>query len=300
MRPDEWLFPVDDDRAITAEEAALAQDIDPEVALISDYLIGDLDPVSRAEVERRLAEDLEFRTRVAPIMVAWKRWPKVSEIQIPEAEMAASWQRFLVRAAQEDDETQEDSEPRAQRTADDPHRQRTQHELHRRRTQVGRLQWLVTASLLGLAASLTYIVVNRQLPVVPPPETHIVVAPTVEAQNVFLRYGGQVNLGPASRLSWADAPDGNDIHTLYLDGSASFILPHLASGQYVVITRSAIITVTGTRFTVDMDDTNATHVKVIEGEVLLSPRGKGIFEGLFLGPNERAAVVRGQQPRREP
>jgi hypothetical protein len=46
--------------------------VDPDIDLISLYLAKELDPLQRAAVKERLASDLDFYVKVAPIVKAWR------------------------------------------------------------------------------------------------------------------------------------------------------------------------------------------------------------------------------------
>ncbi|MBK8057882.1 MAG: hypothetical protein IPK33_08390 [Gemmatimonadetes bacterium] len=99
MRADEWLVPAGEGRNLTRDEMREALSADPEVTLISDFLAGELSPDEALAVEARLRDDEAFRRHVTPVIEAWKAWPSSRDVAVPEHEMAASWQRFLAKAA---------------------------------------------------------------------------------------------------------------------------------------------------------------------------------------------------------
>jgi hypothetical protein len=71
---------------------------DPELGLITDYLMGELPPERVAEVKRRLEEDDAFRELAAPLVLAWSVPPRWKRQPMPRAELVRSWDEFTKRA----------------------------------------------------------------------------------------------------------------------------------------------------------------------------------------------------------
>jgi anti-sigma-K factor RskA len=94
MRPDEMLIPVGEARELTPAEMAETQHEDPEVTLITEYLLGELTGDAREAVARRLEEDSAFRGRVGMIVAAWEHWPGPQDFALPAHEVHASWERW--------------------------------------------------------------------------------------------------------------------------------------------------------------------------------------------------------------
>jgi len=70
----------------------------PDLLLITDYLIGELDPAQVAAVQLRLKEDEAFREYVAPILLAWSVPPRHVRNPMPQVELAKHWDDFTRRA----------------------------------------------------------------------------------------------------------------------------------------------------------------------------------------------------------
>ncbi|MFN8670249.1 MAG: FecR family protein [Gemmatimonadaceae bacterium] len=287
MRVDEWLVPAGEPRELTSAEIEEALAADPEVTLISDYLARALTPEQAAEVERRLQDDAGFRSRVAPIIEAWKAWPTVAEMTIPEEQLAESWQRFLAKAAWRGDARRSGAAGHDAGRGDD-------------RSTLRRLRrWQLAAGLLlmvGLPLSIggTLWVQARRLPLT----VHMEESSARDFKIVRLEGRGWVTLTPESRLTWKDGTGANGERELYLDGSATFRLEHVTSGQYVVVTPSARIHVTGTEFEVRVEDPATTRVSVRSGTVVLAPRGPRVGAYLELRVGETGEVTWDDIPRR--
>ncbi len=291
MRVDEWLIPAGEPRELTPAEVEAALAEDPELVLISDYLARGLTAEQTAEVERRLEEDAAFRTRAEPIIAAWNAWPTVAEVSIPKEEMAASWQRFLAKAAWRDSSSR-DSSSRSGAPATDGVHAGDPAALRRLR------RWQLAAGLLllvGVPLSIggSYWMATRRAA----PRVHLEEASAREMKMVRLEGAGWVTLDPGARLTWEEGAGKDGTRTLYLDGSGRFRLEHVASGQYVVTTPSARIVVTGTEFDVSADDPSTTRVRVESGVVMLTSRGARAGRMLELRAGERGEATWNEIPR---
>jgi hypothetical protein len=70
----------------------------PDLLLITDYLIGELDPAQVAAVKLRLKEDDAFREYCAPILLAWSVPPRHVRNPMPRVELEKHWDDFTKRA----------------------------------------------------------------------------------------------------------------------------------------------------------------------------------------------------------
>jgi hypothetical protein len=71
---------------------------DARIELITDYLMGSLDPAQVEAVKLRLETDAEFRDYCAPIILAWSVPPKHEREPMSRAELARHWNNFTKRA----------------------------------------------------------------------------------------------------------------------------------------------------------------------------------------------------------
>jgi len=287
MRADEWLVPAGEGRNLTRDEMREALSADPEVTLISDFLAGELSPDEALAVEARLRDDEAFRRHVTPVIEAWKAWPSSRDVAVPEHEMAASWQRFLAKAAWKEKAAEAAS---VQRPADPPRDARAPYRVRR---------WQLAAALLvivgfPLSGWMGVRIANR----LEGPRVRVAEASGREWESIRLGSDSWVSLPPGSRLEWKDEADGYGIRELILDGSARFRLQPLPTGQYVVVTPSARITVTGTEFEVDVRDPSTTRVHVTHGRVRLESRGARTGIGIELTVGESGEAFWGEPPRR--
>ncbi len=110
---------------------------------------------------------------------------------------------------------------------------------------------------------------------------------TKTGQQATLRFsdGTQVLLNSASRLRYADYPDGS--RQFYLNGEAYFEVVHSDFRPLIVRTAHAVIRDVGTKFDVkSWRDDGQTQVTVAEGEVIVHPDNRP--------QNDTAIVVHGQ------
>lgn len=290
MRADELVVPAGDGRQLTPAEIDDALAADPEVTLISDYLAGALGAEAAAGVERRLRDDAGFRARVAPIVEAWEGWPGPEAFIESEGELAASWERFLMTAAR-------------RRTGDDATREVTRargNEGDGNRRAVRRLRrWqLAAALLLAVGLPLASWVGATVWPRLTAPALMVDEAPAREWKTVIVGERSWVSLAPGGRLTWRSQPGETGVRELWVDGDAHFRLATLTGGQYVVLTPSARVLVTGTEFNVEMVDPSTTVVTVTHGTVIVESRGPTRHDPLQLAVGAQAQVTWGVAPRR--
>ena len=80
-----------------SQEAIIEREGNPESALISDYIVGEMSAERAAEVARRLEEDAEFREIAAPLLLAWSVAPTSEPVSADER--ARAWEEVRRRAA---------------------------------------------------------------------------------------------------------------------------------------------------------------------------------------------------------
>lgn len=79
-----------------SQEAIIEREGNPESALISDYIVGEMSAERAAEVARRLEDDAEFREIAEPLLMAWSVAP-TSEPVSP-GDRALAWDQVRQRA----------------------------------------------------------------------------------------------------------------------------------------------------------------------------------------------------------
>lgn len=79
-----------------SQEAIIEREGNPESALISDYIVGEMSAERAAEVARRLEEDAEFREIAEPLLMAWSVAPTSEPVS--SEELARAWDEVRRRA----------------------------------------------------------------------------------------------------------------------------------------------------------------------------------------------------------
>ena len=79
-----------------SQEAIIEREGNPESALISDYIVGELSAERAAEVQRRLEEDSDFRQIAEPLLMAWSVSPTSERVSADE--LTRSWDTVRQRA----------------------------------------------------------------------------------------------------------------------------------------------------------------------------------------------------------
>ena len=79
-----------------SQEAIIERDGNPESALISDYIVGELAPEVSSDVERRLESDDGFREIAEPLLMAWSVPPRSQPLTADE--LARGWDEVRRRA----------------------------------------------------------------------------------------------------------------------------------------------------------------------------------------------------------
>jgi RNA polymerase sigma-70 factor, ECF subfamily len=79
-----------------SQEAIIERDGNPDSALISDYIAGELSLKRRKEVARRLEEEPAFREIAEPLLMAWSVSPRSKPV--PPQDLLRSWHQARARA----------------------------------------------------------------------------------------------------------------------------------------------------------------------------------------------------------
>jgi len=255
----------------------------PDLDLITDYLIGELDEAHVAEVRRRLEHDAAFRDFAAPILVAWSVPPRWQRKPMPRAELEKHWDDFTKRAG---------------------------FEYQRRRTRRRRL-WMLTAVVATLGASA--IVFRDRIRERYEDHRFYDDVPRV-AGWITLRDGSQVLLSPGAHLRSAKVPGDGGLHRVKLEGAARFrvtppdtshaLLPEIQ--PFEVQTRAASVLSARGEFSVSArGDTTDVEVHVPEKRVFLGflPLRTQVLimndrtaNPLTLNEGERGRGIRGGTP----
>lgn len=292
MRPDDLVVPAGEIREWTRAEIEEALHADPEVTLMTEYLLGELGGDASAEVERRLREDAAFRARMAPVMEAWNRWPGPRDFSMPADEVAASWDRLERKATAAG--LLPALEHQAGRPAGERHGEAEAPSAVRRTRR-----WQLAAGMLlaiGLPGAVWF---GATLwPRLTAPKVTVTSARPADGTTVMLDDHSVALVWPSGRLTWPDRANARGVRELQLDGDAMFRLAPLKAGAYVIVTPSARIVVTGTVFTVTMPNPSTTRVSVEAGSVVLESRGGVGGAPVTLTVGETGEAVWGEAPRR--
>ena len=118
---------------------------------------------------------------------------------------------------------------------------------------------------------------------------------TKPGQQVTITFadGTHILLNSASSLRYADVPDGK--REFYLTGEAYFEVVHSDRRPLIVKTTSAVIRDIGTKFDVEAwPGDNQTQVAVTEGEVMLTPDGRGNDQSTTITGGKYSVVKNGR------
>jgi ferric-dicitrate binding protein FerR (iron transport regulator) len=254
-------------------------DIDPEVALITDYLANELPRSQRVALERRLDDDAEFRDRMLPYITIWNA--RASEVNDGDAR----------------DEGDDRASAHARDAgATDAHGGDAGRDA---RQQLRRLRrWQLAASLAIAACTVTvgWLVVDWYQRVTTPAAI-MAEAPANDGRTVVIHEQAWVALNPGATLVYRTAIDENGVQPLRLEGSADFRFPLDVGAGYVVITPSARIQVAASDFRVDVTDPSTTVITARVGRLVVESRGPEGYSPLAIGPGEVVRVTWGQPPR---
>lgn len=264
-------------------EARLERETDPDMAMLSDYLIGELDEEQSLAVRNRIATDPEFRELAAPLLAVYADRPPL--VDDPE-EVKRSWEKLSRRLGIGGAAPQ----------ASDPGIERFRAGVARNKRTAWRRGLMVAAAFVGIAAL---------------PQLGARFASWRDsAQRTAwgetatrpLPDGSVAELGSRTRLvQIGDFISGE--RWVVLRGEATFTVAPIAGRPFVVRTQSADIRVTGTVFHVRAYDNDATAITVTEGSVSVRARGtdgKPFGTAVTLAAGEKARVFQGFPPERAP
>ena len=257
----------------------------PDLQLITDYLMNALDPDQLAVVQRRLEEDPAFRDFAAPILAYWDavRQPLPPRSR---SEIEAGWQRI-------------------QRRAEVIKEERT------------RRRWLwIGATLTTLFVALVVaIIAFAKRPVAGVPAPQPAMADTSSLYRVIadsghvmtVANGVKVKLDPGATLR---VPRSNVAGTLTLAGTATFVTPDGDAGNaraMKIETQSAVIDAVGeVRLTVvARGDTTSVFVSAAPSPsisatpplvILTAAEKQNRVHGISLKIGEGGRIIRGRNP----
>lgn len=265
------------------QEALLETSLDPDMALISDYLAGELSEQQAGDVRARIEKDADFRDMAEPLLLAYEYAPPRKSV--PLDAMRDKWLQLRERIGL----------PPVAGTAasNDPAIARFRETMAREKRKARR------ATIAAIAALLVITVMPLTIPFV----MHIgdgvrtaygstTVVPMEDGSRALVAGGSRLVRGPQF---------GTYSREVTLTGEAAFEVAH-GSIPFVVWTGAASITVTGTKFTVHAYEYEPTVVDVLEGTVSLRGRdedGSSFGPVLTVGPGQRATVTRGFAPKLE-
>lgn len=275
---DSFLRTIEDFRE--EEAARLERETDPDMALVSDYVSGELDPDREAEVRRRIATDPEFRALAAPLLAVYADRPA---LEYDRDDLARSWEEITRRIGIAANPP----------TPSDPAVVEFKRDVKRNRGRSVRVFVWSFAALMMLA-------------VLPQAVSFVSRAREDAGRTAWnstttrpLPDGSIAVLGSRTRL--VQIGDlGNDAERwVVLDGEVTLTVKHIPGRPFVVRAKSADIEVTGTRFTVRSYGQAETIVSVKEGSVRVKARaleGDRYVGTLDLVAGQTARVFRGFAP----
>lgn len=265
------------------QEARLEREMDPDMALVSDYVTGELPEEQARAVRERIATDADFRDLAEPLLIAAEHGPRFQPM--PRAELERRWLDLRRRIGLPE---------LASRGAADPSLDafRRTIAVEKRRA---RRNWT-----LGIAATILVILLPALIDGYGDVRDNLY--RTTEwgsTEIIALPDGSRATLSMGSKLG--RIPYGA-ARTWILRGEATFDVVQ-AAVPFVVETESGFITVTGTRFTVHAYRGEPTVVSVEEGSVRVQARDAdenpfGLH--LDLSPGQKARLVRGLPAERIP
>lgn len=289
MNYDKFIRDTNDLREI--QEAEIEREMNPDFAMISDYVCGELSEDKAAEVRARLETDPEFRDLAEPLLLAWSVPRKTKPMS--HEELRRSWLQLRRRAGMPPVPGQEEE---ADELA----------EFQRRREQARRS---VIMRRVVFAASLVFLML---IPVVgtwwadrlDEPKTDLTrptsttTVQTWVPATVPLPDGSTATLSSGTTLKFDPTfANGREVH---LVGEGRFEVRATnasGAGAFKVTTETAQLTVVGTSFTVTAFGQAGTHVTVREGRV----RVRGLLDipnrpGLLVEAGQSARVLPNSQP----
>ena len=280
---DRFLRTLDD---IKEEQDALTErQLDPDMALASDFVTGALPEHEAARVRERIARDRDFADLVEPLIEAYEQ--RRPGAVVTRAEQQRKYLELRRRVGLPEIDA---GDAAAERFAKEIEAERRRARRNRRLAIAASVLILIVPAALyqGMQLYRAGVLSNR--------------APWGTTQRVPLLGGSTVELASGTRLEkLRDFGEAN--RTVILTGEASFDVAKSDLPPVVVRTQSAEITVTGTRFRVHAYEWEPTVVSVEEGTVLVRARnadGEPFGPALAVGAGQRARAIKGYQPERLP
>ena len=281
------------DDARELHEAEIERDLDPDFALISDYVAGALSEIEAAAVRTRLDSDPAFRERAEPLLLAWQV-PTRTQPGTREA-LERRWLELRRRTGMPPVPGQiEDIDRLAQFQA----------RVEQRHANMLRERVMVFATVLVFLMAIPLVGVwLSDRPAAEPPTPSQLMEEIVARRGVtgVLPDGSVAELVGQSTLRYATGFALG--RTVELRGEAMFRVSSMGGQPFTVMTTDAEIWVTGTNFSVNAQENAPTIVSVREGSVSVRPRLRNKVmtrNVLVLKAGERASVRRDAQPERLP
>ena len=209
----DMLIEPEDAKLEARVRAELGNDYD-DYMLITDYLSGALSAEDRARVEERLRTDDRFRDFAAPLRRAW-RFPRPRDRKEDPLDAERAWQKI---------KTQIELEEAGVRIRD----------LENRPTFLRR-HWPTLVAICGVLITAVVGFWQHPLPRWDPAPQVFVNADTAGTRDLSLTLpdATQLTLAPGSHVNYARW-FSKDERTLFVDGEATFTVPH-SSGETLVV-----------------------------------------------------------------
>lgn len=260
------------------QEARLEREMDPDMALVSDYITGELSEAQAAAVRQRIATDADFRDLAEPLLIAAEHGPRFQPM--PRAHLERKWLELRRRIGLPDI---------AADAARDPSLDGFRATIKRERRRA------IRNGALGIAALILIALMPQAVDLYRRADNSWTFSGRGQAETRLpLPDGSSALVGPNTTL----VGRRDMARSYHVNGEVTFDVVR-ATTPFSVTTRSAHIQVVGTRFTVHAYAGEPTMVTVIEGVVLVrevDDDGKPAGDSLSLTPGQRARVVRGYPP----
>jgi ferric-dicitrate binding protein FerR (iron transport regulator) len=281
---DHFLRSLDDIRE--EQEALLEREMDPDMALASDYLAGELSAERSAEVRARIEKDPDFRDLIAPLLLAADHG--AGRTPIPRADLERKWLDLRRQIGL----SELNEKPRTGDGGLSAYRSLMKADKRRSYKLLGAMAAAIVVMAVLPSAVLWF---KSRTPI------NTTVTQWGRTEVVSLPDGSRITLSMGSRLDHLKVSSYNQ-RTYRLRGEGDFnVVPN--SETFSVFTESALITVTGTRFVVHAYPGEPTQVSVTEGTVVVQPLNAEQIpfgEQLKLTPGMKARLVQGFPAERIP
>lgn len=222
---------------------------DPDIALITGYLMGTLDVAEAEAVRLRMEEDEAFRALAQPLVAIWKVPPRWVRNPMPREQLERAWDEFTKRAG-------------------------FQHQRRAARRRRWTIAGIVTGVLLAVAAVLYPF--REQLALRYLLWTQFETARD-SAGVVTLRDSSRFQLAPGATLQVHEGvARGDPQRMVYLTGAAGIYVAPLGgrvltnippSDRFMVITKAGVLVTRHARFAVTMTGDTASVEVGVSGKV---------------------------------